>query len=80
MIRKIFTLLTIPAFVLSLALFTGCGDEAGNGDAADTVEDAANETEDAMEDAANEMEDTADAAADEMEDAANEASDAMDDY
>jgi TRAP-type C4-dicarboxylate transport system substrate-binding protein len=61
MLRKIFTLLSLPAFVMSLALFAGCSEDAG-----DEMEDAADAVEDTAEDAADATEDAADDAADEM--------------
>lgn len=81
MLRKILTLLSLPAFVMSLALFAGCGDQAGNGETNDaTTEEAADDAQGAMEEAADAAGEAADEAGDAAEDAADEASDAMSDY
>lgn len=77
MLRKIFTLLSLPAFVLSLAMFAGCSEEAGNGDTGDAVEDAADNAQDNAEGAADAMKDAADDAGDAAEDAADDAADNM---
>lgn len=68
MLHRLITLLCLPAFVLSLAVATGCSEDAG-----DEMEDAAEEVQDTAEDAADE-------AGDAMENAADEAEEATDSY
>ena len=68
MLRKIFTLLSLPAFVMSLALFAGCSEDTG-----DEMEEAADTVEETAEDAADETEDAAEEVGDAMDDAADDA-------
>lgn len=70
MLRKLFTFLCLPAFVLSLAVSSGCSEEGGDA-TQDSLEEAAAEAEDTASDVTEETGDMIEQAGDEVEEEAD---------